>query len=80
MQQELRHQGDLLAVLRRRSINGGLILSLSHHLLAQIGVLDLGDIGSAAEDGLRLIHHRLQLILETERFLQIHSSFTPLLV
>lgn len=80
MQQELGQFGDLIALLGRRSINGGLILRFSHHLMPQTGVLHLGDIAVDTEDGIHFVHHGPQFILETESFLQIHSRFTPSLI
>jgi len=42
--------------------------------MAQEGILHLGDIAVDTEDGLGLIHHSLQFILETKGFFEIHFT------
>lgn len=71
-QQELCHLGDILAILGGGGLHSDLILCLCHDLVAEIGVLHLGDIAIVAEDALRIGHHGLQLILKAERFFEVH--------
>ena len=73
-QQELCHLGDILAILGGGGLHSDLILRLCHDLVAEIGVLHLGDIAVVAEDALRIGHHGLQLILKAERFFEIHIA------
>ena len=71
-QQELSHLGDILAILGGGGLHSDLILRLCHDLVAEIGILHLGDIAVVAEDALCIGHHGLQLILKAERFFEVH--------
>ena len=73
-QQKLCHLGDILAILGGGGLHSDLILCLCHDLVAEIGVLHLGDIAIVAEDALRIGHHGLQLILKAESFFEIHIA------
>ena len=71
-QQELCHLGDILAILGGGGLHSDLILRLCHDLVAEVGVLHLGNVAIVAEDALRIGHHGLQLILKAERFFKVH--------
>ena len=73
-QQKLCHLGDILAILGGGGLHSDLILRLCHDLVAEIGVLHLGNVAIVAEDALRIGHHGLQLILKAESFFEIHIA------
>ena len=52
-----------------------LILGFCHHLVPQIGVLHLRDIGVTIQNALGFIHEGLELVLVTERFFQRFMFF-----
>ena len=63
---------DYIIILGGGGLHSDLILRLCHDLVAEIGVLHLGDIAIVAEDALRIGHHGLQLILKAESFFNVH--------
>ena len=75
--QQIEHEpgnvGDLLRIFGLCHVHNGLVLSLGHHLMAQIGVGHLGHVGIAIQNALRLVQQRLELVLVAECFLQVHS-------
>ena len=80
--QQIEHEpgnvGDLLCIFGLCHVHNGLVLSLGHHLMAQIGVGHLGHVGIAIQNTLRLVQQRLELVLVAECFLQVHSRFLRL--
>ena len=72
IEKELRNIGDLLIVFGFGGDENSLILSFCHHLVPQIGVLHLRDIGVMIQDALGFVHKGLELVLVTKRFFQIH--------
>ena len=60
------------AILGGGGLHSDLILRLCHDLVAEVGVLYLGNVAVVAEDALRIGHHGLQLILKAESFFEVH--------
>ncbi len=73
IQQQANHVIDAVGVFAGSGFDGGLVLSLGHHLAAQQSGLHLTHIAVEVEDALGLIHQGLQFVLETEGFFQIHT-------